>query len=262
MKNYFAGRYYKHQKAGSTIAIILGNASSGEFLQVITDHEVLQYDSLDGCIVSNKGIQLYYPEIKGKLYYGPLRPLHSSIMGPFHYIPMQCKHEIISMKHSLNGSLTMNKQHINFNGGTGYIEGDYGHSFPKEYLWLHCNDFKEDLSIMVSVAHIPFLGRSFTGCICAITYGRKEYRLATYKGVRIRALTEKRLVLTQGKYRLEIRLWPAKSHCLRSPKKGHMIGSIKESNNTKARFHFSKNKKTIFHALSQNCSYEYNYKKK
>ncbi len=259
MKHYFAGRYYKHQKGDNTIAVITGKASSGPFLQVITNHEVLQYDSLTGCKVSRRGIMLNYPEIKGCIYYGPFLTLKSPIMGPFHYLPMQCSHEIISMKHSLKGSLTVRGIDYNFTDGTGYIEGDYGLSFPKSYLWLHCNDFTEDLSIMVSIAHIPFLGLHFTGCICAITYKGVEYRLATYKGVNLSLITETKIVLTQGPYRLAIKLSPAKPLPLRSPKKGHMIGIIKESNCTKASFRFSKNEVTIFQVKSRNCSYEYHY---
>ena len=35
------------------------------------------------------------------------------------------------------------------------------------------------------IIDIPFCGGSFQGCICAIVYGGREYRLATYRGVRI-----------------------------------------------------------------------------
>ncbi len=259
MKNYFKGRYYKHQKDNNTIAIIVGKASTGEFLQIITPEEVLQYEDMSKCHISKNGLCLNYPAIKGQILYGNFLPLRYSIMGPFRYLPMQCYHEVISMRHAINGSLTIHGQQKNFNGGTGYIEGDYGHSFPKEYLWLQCNDFEEDLSIMVSIAHIPFCGLQFTGCICAITYNGKEYRLATYKGVRIKVQRETHLVLSQGRYRLDIRLKPAKALPLRSPKKGRMTGCIKESNCTMASFHFSSNKNTIFRTKSKNCSYEYNY---
>ena len=260
MSTFFQGRYYKHQKDNYTIAIIIGTSTSGDFLQVITNEEVLQYDNKDGCHISKKGLHIDYPEVKGNIYYGKFLKLRTPIMGPFHYLPMQCSHEVISMKHTLMGSLLVKDRLYDFNGGTGYIEGDYGRSFPEEYLWLTCNDFKEDLSIMLSIAHIPFLGMHFTGCICAITYKGKEYRLATYKGVKVLVLSEKRIVLKQGNYQLTIRLVPAHALPLRSPKKGHMIGTIKESNSTQASFRFSRRGSPIFQTGSKNCSYEFHYR--
>ncbi len=261
MSGFFAGRYYKHQKEDATIACIIGQASSGEFIQIITNDEVLQYDSLDGCYVSRSRLRLNYPEIAGEVRYGSFHALQSPIMGPFSRLPMQCSHEVISMRHEVNGSFCIRGKTIDLQGATGYIEGDYGRSFPKEYLWLQCNDFDTNLSIMVSIAHIPFLGFHFTGCICAITYGNKEYRLATYRGVRIVDKSPNRIVLVQGKYRLIVHITPTASHALRSPNKGQMIGTIRESNNCKAEFSFTWKGRQLFHAKSNNCSYEYHYDK-
>ena len=70
-------------------------------------------------------------------------------MGFFAYFPfMQCYHEIVSMSHSLNGSLNFSEA-IDFSGGEGYIEKDWGTSFPKEYVWIQSNNFeKSDASIL------------------------------------------------------------------------------------------------------------------
>ena len=81
-------------------------------------------------------------------------------MGPFAYFPfMECFHGVLSMKHRVSGSIVVNSKELIFNNGIGYIEKDWGRSFPKRYLWLQCNDFStEETSIMVSIADIPFLG--------------------------------------------------------------------------------------------------------
>lgn len=258
MINYFKGRYYKHQKNGNTIAFIIGHTAETEFIQILTNDKVLQYDSLDGCKISKTGLRIHYPEVQGSVRYGELLPLRSHIMGPFHFLPMQCNHEVISMRHTLQGSFTVQGKKIDLNDGLGYIEGDYGRSFPKEYLWLHCNDFSEDLSIMVSVADIPFCGTHFTGCICAITYKGKEYRLATYYGVRIHVANENQILLTQGNYRLDIRISNGNSYPLRSPKDGKMISTIHESSCAKAKFRFMERHTMIFQSMSENCSFECN----
>ena len=78
-------------------------------------------------------------------------------MGPFKYFPMECRHGIISMRHTLEGRLKLNGKEIDFTNGLGYIEKDSGRSFPSSYVWVQANDFDEPCSIMASVADIPFL---------------------------------------------------------------------------------------------------------
>ena len=92
-----------------------------------------------------------------------------------------------------------------FEGGLGYVEKDSGTSFfPRSYLWMQCNDFPSACSIMISIAHIPFCGSSFRGCICAIVYQGREYRLATYRGVKVQAFTPEHICLSQGSLLLEL----------------------------------------------------------
>lgn len=256
MANYFTGRYYKHQNNGATICFIIGHTADTEFIQILTDDEVIQYNSLAGCKQYRNGLKIDYPEVQGKVHYGKLLPLQSHIMGPFHFFPMQCNHEVVSMRHTLRGSFYVHGNLIDLNGGIGYIEGDYGRSFPKEYLWLHCNDFTEDFSIMISVADIPFCGIHFIGCICAITFKGKEYRLATYRGVHIYAANERQIILRQRNYRLAIQISPSASYPLRSPQNGKMVNTIHESTNTKAKFLFTNREKVIFQGESKSCSFE------
>ena len=73
-----------------------------------------------------------------------------------------------------------------FSNGSGYIETDRGHSFPRKYLWTQCLwDGPKCGSLMLAIATIPLPVGGFTGCICSIFYGVREYRLATYRGVKI-----------------------------------------------------------------------------
>lgn len=255
---YFAGQYYKHQKGDQTICFIVGQAESGPFVQVISNNGVWQYDSLQHCQADNRGLRIDAPEIHGQVRYGSLCPLRSDIMGPFRFLPMQCRHSVISMGHSLSGGFRIEGQWLDLNGGRGYLEGDSGRSFPREYLWLHCNDFDENLSIMAAVADIPFCGIHFTGCICAIVYQGMEYRLATYYGVRIVAASPQRLILQQGKYRLEVEIMAAPTQPLRAPRKGNMVETIHESNCTPACFRFFAGAQKLFEKESANCSFECN----
>ncbi|MGI6561471.1 MAG: tocopherol cyclase family protein [Clostridia bacterium] len=268
-KNRFEGWYFKHQSKDKTVAFIPGFARCGSFVQVITDNGSYHFDVkklniykggivADKCIFSTKGSYIDLPGIKGEIRYGPLTPLRSDIMGPFRFFPMECRHGVISMMHSLCGTLCMEGEKVSFDGGTGYMESDSGTSFPSSYRWIQCNRFDRPLSIMLSIAEIPFLGFHFTGCLCAIVTEDKEYRLATYKGVKILSDEENRIVLSQGRFTLRIDLLDIpEGFSLRSPLFGRMDGTIKESNRVRARFCFKEKGRVVFDSESGDAGYEY-----
>ena len=264
----FEGWYFKHQNAGETAAFIPGKANSGAFVQVITNARSWQFPVskfrveqkiyADDCMFGSEGVTINLPEMRGKIAYGPLTELRSDIMGPFRFLPMECRHGVISMRHTLTGWLEIQGRKLDFTGGLGYVEKDSGRSFPKNYLWIQCNDFPVACSIMVSIAHIPFAGLWFRGCICAIVYEDREFRLATYSGVKTQAAGPKRICLLQGNKRLEVDILETKgSHPLKSPRNGGMTGIIKECNRATARFRFWEKGRLIFDFTSNNAGFEY-----
>ncbi|SHO50744.1 tocopherol cyclase family protein [Anaerocolumna xylanovorans] len=282
---YFEGWYFKHQYKEEVLAFIPGiNREKGSditpFLQIIAgsrsfcltfspkecfiDRKAC-YIRLGKNVFTKEGIMIDITAegltLKGVLLYRSLHPIAYSIMGFFRYLPfMECKHEVISMSHRLSGNLTMNDRTLPFDKGIGYIEKDWGHSFPSSYLWLQCNDFSGDTcSVMLSVAHIPLWGTQFTGCICAIHYKGKEYRLATYLGVRILSATPSLIMLRQGDYFLRIRIKETSSpssYDLNAPLKGKMDRIIKEAHLCEGNFLLSHKKQSIFNLKSSRISLE------
>lgn len=270
MKNKgFEGWYFKHQKGNDVLAFIPGIAESGAFIQMLSPEGSRQFDVPElrvrggviyagDCEFSRRGCRINLPGVTGEISYGALTPLRSDIMGLFKFFPMECRHGVISMAHTLGGSISVDGEVHVFDGGKGYIEKDSGISFPRSYQWLQCNSFPEPCSVMLSVAHIPFAGLSFTGCICAIIYGGREYRLATYNGVRIRAASENHICLSQGALLLEADIAPSHSgHPLRSPVKGSMSGTIRESSNAAVRIRLWKRGSAVFDLESDGAMYEY-----
>ena len=261
------GWYFKHQHAEETIAFIPGWAKSGAFVQVITNafsrqfpfpHLCVDEDIRVGnCVFGRHGCNIQLPGIKGELCYGPLAPLRSDIMGPFRFFPLQCRHGVISMDHSLSGVLEIEGRRIDFSGGKGYIEHDSGFSFPKSYLWLQCNDFPTRSSVMLSVAHIPFAGFHFTGCLCAILHEGREYRLATYQGVKILRADAQGIVLTQGDYLLHVDMESVDGQPLQAPRRGQMTGVIHENHATAGRFCLFEQDRLILDLESKHVSFEY-----
>lgn len=282
-RSFFEGWYFKHQSKDGSIAFIPGinitkDGTKYSFIQVITKDKSynINYDFKDFSIsqdkltikikdniFSTKGVILNIRNkniiIKGRLVYSDITPLKSDIMGPFAYFPfMECVHGVLSLNHKVNGSLFINNKEVKFIDAKGYIEKDSGKSFPKTYLWIQCNDFKiEDTSIMVSIADIPFLGFEFKGCIAVVYYKGKEYRLATYNGVKLISYDENGLIIKRGKYRLEINIKNLSPQSLLAPNGGDMIRTIYENIACSARFKFYKDKNLIFDLESSNTSFEY-----
>lgn len=269
---YFEGWYLKHQTEGQTLALIPGRSADKAFIQVVTEHQAYDvcfplqdYERTDLARIGNnifscRGIQLdIHTEalaLTGHLQYTDATPIKGDIMGPFQFLPMECRHCVISMNHALQGVLTLNGETIDFSGGTGYIEGDRGRSFPRNYVWVQSNDFEEECSIMAAVAQIPFAGFWFWGCICVIWHQNKEYRLATYLGARTIKRTETELEIRQGQYRLIVEVEPNRGHALAAPQQGFMVRTIHESPSLSARFRFMVHDHLMIDSISKRTSYE------
>lgn len=157
-----------------------------------------------------------------------------SIMGPFGYLGfMETYHGIVSMQHDLKGSILLGKEAISFNNGKGYIEKDWGTSFPSSYTWLQSNHFKNTkTSFMLSYATIPFLFFKFKGLISVLMYNGQEYRFATYNLTRVLKISHDdqrvNIVLKKRQYRLEVTAITTDYKDLPSPKHGQMKETIKE----------------------------------
>ena len=282
MRNYFCGWYMKSQNASGTLALIPAwHVSGGEkscSLQLITEEGawklLFPYDRfqktknglfIDGNWFGRDGVRLDIRtddvEMVGQLRFGPLTPIRYDIMGPFRYVPyLQCRHSVFSMAHTVNGHLRINGICYEFTDGLGYMEGDRGRSFPREYLWTQCHF--QDGSLMLSVAEIPFLGFCFTGVIGLIHYQGREYRLATYLGAKVLTIGNGEVTVVQGRRKLSVKLLEKREHPLAAPEKGGMCRTIHESASCKALYCFREGEKTVFSFTSDQASFENEYKQR
>lgn len=195
--------------------------------------------------------------IKGSLKYSDQRLFPKTIaspgiMGYFSFIPfMQTKHGVVSMDHNIQGSLLVNSQDIDFKNGRGYIEKDWGTSFPDDYLWLQCNNFEEKgISVLFSVAKIPWIGKYFIGFLGFILLPSGEViRFATYNRAKIIHLKkEKEVLIIKIKiknYLISFKVKIQDFTGLKSPKIGEMVGIIKESLNSEIDLSVIKDDKTL-----------------
>lgn len=195
-------------------------------------------------LFTGNGIRLNIQEdelnIKGDIKFGtrveyPTGLLSPGIMGWYSFVPfMECKHGIGSVLHGLTGSLEFNKTEVPFTGGTGYIEKDWGTSFPESWIWLHCNTFNQPgSSFTFSVAKIPWLGSFFIGHICFLYFESRFYLFATYNGSKITKLTFHAPVIEieikNKTHILKVKAIQNRSGQLKAPIIGEMNRIIKES---------------------------------
>ena len=111
---------------------------------------------------------------------------------------------------------------------------------------------------VLAIARIPFGGVTFRGCICAILYRGKEYRLATYRGVQICSFSPEHIRLSQDALALELDMAPTQAgHPLCAPQQGKMSHIIRESCNVHLRARLTQKGKTIFDLQSDHGVYEF-----
>lgn len=120
----------------------------------------------------------------------PVSLLAPGIMGWYAWVPrMECYHGVLSFDHRLQGTLSQGGEALSFAGGRGYIEKDWGQSFPAGWVWMQTNHFEvPHVSLTASIARIPWIGASFTGFIVGLLWNGALYRFATYTGAHIRRL--------------------------------------------------------------------------
>lgn len=281
---YFEGWYLKHQtRQGQALALIPafhidGSGRRTASLQVIARDQAwwlahpetqLQVSRQPFQVTvglssfGSQGIVLHIEQddlsLCGTLRYGPFTALRSDIMGPFRFFAgMQCSHGVISMGHSLEGSLVLNGERLDFTNGIGYIETDRGRSFPSAYLWTQCVwDGPACGSLMLAAAAIPLPVGGFTGCICSVFFRGQEYRLATYRGAKIEEWSPSGAVIRQGKYRLEVQLLSGRRQALHAPAEGRMERTVHESLCAEVRYRFWHGTDLLFQHTDPNASFEY-----
>jgi tocopherol cyclase len=280
-KKYFEGWYYKLVSADErhAIAVIPGiaiydDADRHAFVQLINGVEqTTQYHrfplesfsadekelkiNIGNNHFSKTMVALNLPELTGEIYISDTTPLLSSILSPgimgwYSFMPsMQCYHGVVSLHHKLHGRTTGILGDIDWGNGIGYIEKDWGTSFPKCWIWMHTNHFnvQTPASLMASVAHIPWMGRYFPGFIVVLLADGVEYRFATYNGAKMKCSVLEDRVTMEFKRRdlhLSLQAFRGPTAVLRSPISGQMTGKVNESLQARIEVTLMQSGKTIW----------------
>ncbi len=204
---------------------------------------------------SLNGITLDLPRagIKGEFTYDGITPWPVSLFSPgamgwYAYVPvMEDYHGVLSFDHAAEGYLQLSSTDPEVNmsecivvegRGQGYIEKDWGTSFPSSWIWMQTNHFDEKgTSLTLSAAVIPWMGRSFSGFITGLWYNNRLYRFCTYNRTRITELTyisdsSVRIIFENHHHRLVVEGTKIGSTRLKAPAQGAMESHVDESLNS------------------------------
>ncbi|MBI5009568.1 MAG: hypothetical protein HZB98_07970 [Bacteroidia bacterium] len=266
-KRYFEGWYFKHvsKDLNHVFSLIPGISITDDdphtFIQVIngiTGKTCYITYSLNRFMWENNklslkigdsvftdkfiDINLENEEIKvsGRLEYSdivkyPKTLLSPGIMGWYSYIPfMECKHGIVSANHKVSGILNIDNEIIDMNEGKGYIEKDWGSSFPEAWIWIQSNNFNNsDTAFTFSVAKIPWLGRYFPGFISFLYFDKRFFLFSSYNNSVLNEISydgkSLSFTLKNNDTTLKVTAVKNKSGELRAPVSGKMTRRIKES---------------------------------
>lgn len=263
-RQFFEGWYYKvinadedrafafipgiamdaHGKRHSFIQIMDGKRNTSDYIkfdasrfQPGTGQFSLQ---IDDNLFRQDQIYLQLANYEGSLSFEhqvpwPVKWNSPGIMGPYAFVPfMECYHGILSMDHGIVGEMLINGEKIDFTGGRGYIEKDWGVSFPSAYIWMQSNHFtQKGISLKLSVANIPWLRSSFVGFIAGLWWQEELIQFTTYNSSKlVRSYVDEHKVeveLINKKYHLKVDAERTASTELASPIHGFMDGRINES---------------------------------
>jgi len=156
----------------------------------------------------------------------------------------------------------MDGELVDYTGGRGYVEKDWGRSFPSAWVWAQSNHFETlGTSASVSVARIPWMGKSFVGYIVGLLHEGELYKFTTYNGARIKkfSLQDGRVAMTLSRrdLTLDIVIEGTQPGKLRSPVLGEMDGVTWESLDASITTTLQRRDETLFRGTGAHAGAEF-----
>ncbi|MFP4064155.1 MAG: tocopherol cyclase family protein [Bacteroidales bacterium] len=240
--SFIPGVSFNHEDDHAFIQVINGKTGETWYFRFPTESFVFSKNDFhlkfgDNEVSRNHiRLNLRSPEghFQGEISFTGQTPLNATlfrpgIMGWYRYVPfMECYHGVVSMNHSLQGQLNLNGHPADFHNGKGYIEKDWGTSMPQAWIWMQSNHFHtENTSFMLSLANIPWVGKSFPGFLGFFLHNNQQHLFATYNGAKITRLEirDRELFLTIERKELRIDIRGEQGKTI--PGKGEHAGALK-----------------------------------
>ncbi len=165
----------------------------------------------------------------------PVKPFSPGYMGWYGWLPfLETYHGVLSFDHEITGTLNIYGTEVDFTGGRGYIEKDWGQAFPECYIWQQTNHFDTpETSLTASIALVPNVGRTFAGFGVGLWLQGKLYSVMTYNGGKVDHLsvddTTVRKVVYNSDYEIHLTSQRAEGGLLMGPERTDMSKRVDET---------------------------------
>ncbi|HRE58805.1 MAG TPA: tocopherol cyclase family protein [Candidatus Kapabacteria bacterium] len=104
-------------------------------------------------------------------------------MGYHYFVPnLPCYHSVLNTAHQVSGEIQQKDVRYILNNEMGYLEKNWGTSFPKSYIWLHAVDPHDSkVSMLFSIAEIKWFGIKFIKHVGHFHFDDKQIDLRSLK---------------------------------------------------------------------------------
>jgi hypothetical protein len=161
----------------------------------------------------------------------PIQTFKNS-MGYTYFIPnLPCYHSVMNSSHVVAGKIFYNDVRYTLDNEIGYLEKNWGTSFPETYFWLHAVDPTDrQVSLLFSRAEIKWLGQKFIKHIGHFHFDGKEIDLRDLKHFSYSSFMpspeNQILRITSKAISLEISILYRKKVKFKGPKEGQLSRDI------------------------------------
>jgi tocopherol cyclase len=191
----------------------------------------------------------------------PVKWYHPGIMGPFRFFPfMECYHGVHVVGSRAIGTVEIEGVKHTLKDARLYIEKDWGTSFPREWVWIEASQFnRDDVRLMLSIANIPWLGRSFNGHLGYVWLGDERIGLGTYRLSHYTLSVEEHgvvIAVNKGDYHIVIEATKRHPVPLVAPSLGDMTRDMEEDLNALVYLSVYKHGELVYEGSSEYAGFE------
>jgi len=117
--------------------------------------------------------------IQLKLMNNQVKRTFKNSMGYSYFLPnLPCYHSVLNTGHQVTGEIQQKDIRYVLNNDRGYLEKNWGTSFPESYIWLHAVDPHDSkVSMLFSLAEIKWIGKKFIKHVGHFHYDNKQIDL-------------------------------------------------------------------------------------
>lgn len=159
-------------------------------------------------------------------------PTFKNSMGYAYYVPtLPCYHSVMNEFHHVSGEIQTTHQHFLLEHESGYMEKNWGTSFPNRYCWLQAIDPNDSkTSLMFSQAEIQWIGRTFIRHVGHLRFNGQQIDLRSIRNCTITNSTydeHNHLIRISGKkFMMEIHISFQDRVIFKGPANGNMSRDI------------------------------------